>query len=586
MSGHAAGYTWNATEFCGAEPLGSGASAFASWLTGLDYFTNFGQYMARTQCMVTESGESDWFWIFLVAGLTLGIIGAYCKIFVFWRRCYLAEDKTDRNHKLMELAWIFAWCAVCGYGVQLLMFVWPAYRLMAVFLVVLNIWSWRFISNPEGIRTSLAANRYRRELAESLSNRNSELERLVASRTAELEVACQRAEEADRVKSEFLANMSHEIRTPMAAILGYAELLGQAQRGETKGVDAAETIETIKRNGDHLLNVIKDILDLSKIEAEKLEIELIPCSPSELLLDVVELLSNSAQQRNVQLDLAIEGACGWILSDPTRMRQIFLNIIGNAIKFTPGGTVSISAYRVELEAGPGLVVQVADSGIGMTEQQLDRVFVPFTQVDTSNSRKFGGTGLGLAIAQRLAVAMGGGIVAESQPGKGSVFTVTIAAAPAEPQAQSATAQAPRCDCSSAKAGEPLAAVHILLVDDCADNRRLYAMQLRRAGAVVVMCENGQQAVEQCSAAACSERPFHMVLMDVQMPVLNGLQATRFMRAMGMNIPIVALTANAMREDELRCIEAGYNAFVTKPIRREQLIQLCAHWSAGAISRAA
>jgi signal transduction histidine kinase/ActR/RegA family two-component response regulator len=588
MGGQTAETIWNAAEFCSADaasPLTLASTA--PWLSFLDYFTNFGQYMDRTHCMVTATGESDWFWIFLIVGLTLGVVGAYLKIFIFWRRCYLSEEKADRNHKLMELAWVFAWCAVCGYAIQLLMFVWPAYRLIAVFLVVLNISAWRFIANPAGIRTSLAANRYRRELAESLTNRNAELERLVESRTAELEVARQKAEEADRVKSGFLANMSHEIRTPMAAILGYTDLLGQVHRGEADGVDATETLETIKRNGDHLLNVINDILDLSKIEAERLEIERVPCSPVELLLDVVELLSHKVQDQHVVMDVEIEAAQGCILSDPTRLRQIFINIIGNAIKFAPGGTVSISASRVELEAGPGLVVKVADSGIGMTEQQLDALFVPFTQADSSTSRKFGGTGLGLSIAQRLATALGGGIVAESQPGKGSVFTVTVAAEPAAVPVRTAEHKAFHIDASlSTKATVPLTGMRVLLTDDCADNRRLFAMQLRRAGALVTMCENGQQAVDRCSEAVGTHKPYHIVLMDVQMPVLNGLEATRLVRAMGISTPIVALTANAMREDEIRCIEAGCNAFVTKPIRREQLIQVCTQWAGGSASQAA
>lgn len=570
---------WDEASFCGVGDGAVGAARAGGW--SWDFFTNFGSYMPRTHCMTTQAGGYDWPWIIALVGLTLGVIVAYAKIFIFWRRSYLAEAAEDRNHKLMELAWIFLWCAICGYAFQVLMFVWPAYRLLAVFLLVLNIWSWKFIANPEGMRVSLSAQRYRRERDEYLRDRTYQLERLVEQRTHELEEAKERAEAADKIKSMFLANMSHEIRTPLAAIMGYTDLLAEAQRDGASVAEQQDTVETIRRNSGHLLGIINDILDLSKIEAGRLSIERVRCSPAAIVREVVELLETKAQENRVRFALDLDRAGGEILSDPTRLRQIVMNLVGNAVKFTSNGTVRISAERLGTPRDPTLRLEISDEGIGMSEAEVSRLFEPFTQADSSTTRRFGGTGLGLTIAQRLAEALDGGITVRSAPGKGSTFTLTVAAVGAEAESGGES------DGPQVRTGPvDLAGLRVLLVDDADDTARLHALVLSRAGADVRVCSNGEEAIARVESALRGGAGFDVVLMDVQMPVMSGLEATRLLRERGIGVPVIALTANAMREDERQCLESGCDGYLSKPVAREELIRACGRWAGSGGSRAA
>jgi PAS domain S-box-containing protein len=396
---------------------------------------------------------------------------------------------------------------------------------------------------------------------------------------AELARARDEAEAANRAKSEFLANMSHEIRTPMTAILGFSEILIESVTNP-EHLDAAATV---KRNGEYLVEIINDILDLSKIEAGKLEVECVECLPSQLLSDVASLMRVRAGAKNVTLRLAYDGLMPrTIHSDPIRLRQILINLTGNAIKFTEAGEVRLVARLLDAESSePQLQVEVVDSGIGMTEEQVAKLFRPFSQVDTSASRKHGGTGLGLAISKRLATKLGGDIEVSSVAGKGSTFTVTVATGslvgvdvlddPSESQLSTnpkvmPTASRIELDC------------RVLLAEDGPDNQRLVSFLLKKAGAEVAIAENGQIACELALAARAEGRPFDVILMDMQMPVLDGYDATGRLRDAGYSGPILALTANAMSTDRDKCLGAGCDDFVTKPIDRQRLLSLVGGYS--------
>lgn len=399
-----------------------------------------------------------------------------------------------------------------------------------------------------------------------------------------LEELYNRAEAATRAKSEFLANMSHEIRTPMTAILGYAELLLDELAEANLTPDHLAALQTIQRNGNYLLSLLNDILDLSKLEAGRFQIEKRPFDLGETLRDVVELMRVRAEDKKLSLKLETDSGLPHIIrSDPVRLRQILINLVGNAIKFTEHGEVRLRVSAVtSAPQWVDLQFDVIDTGIGMTEEQLSRLFQPFTQGDASTSRKYGGTGLGLAISKRLAELLGGTITVSSVPGKGSVFTVKVAAevvpvaeeshsashAEAKPSAKSESPQ----QTGSSAASPPLVNVRVLLAEDAPDNQRLLKVILEKAGAQVVVANNGKEAVQYASEAWQTGRPFDIILMDMQMPEMDGYDATRYLRAEGYGGLIVALTAHSMEEDKAKCLAAGCDSYLSKPIRREVLLR--------------
>jgi PAS domain S-box-containing protein len=399
-------------------------------------------------------------------------------------------------------------------------------------------------------------------------------------REAELREAHSRAEEANRSKSEFLANMSHEIRTPMTAILGYADLLAdEALIAERRG----EYIETIKRNGQHLLNIINDILDVSKIEAGQLLIESLQVDPEEILVAAAKLMRVQASAKGLDLRLERKTAIpGKIMTDPTRLRQILLNLLGNAIKFSEHGAITIAAsFSDALPDGPSMTFEVTDTGIGMDEEQLGRIFNAFTQADASTTRRFGGTGLGLRISKHLAQALGGDITVSSQLGKGSTFTVRIAAPVAEDASQSPAGPiAFESETHPARQAQihkrPLQGQRVLLMEDGLDNLRLITAHLKRAGAEVTTVRDGSEGLKLLSADGTEDGPliadipFDAILSDMQMPVVDGYTAVRMLREKGCALPIVALTAHSMAEDERRCLDAGCDAYAAKPVSRQAL----------------
>ncbi len=387
--------------------------------------------------------------------------------------------------------------------------------------------------------------------------------------------------ETDRAKSEFLANMSHELRTPLTAILGFSDTLlteGDIDRAPSQRIEA---IRTILHNGDHLLQVIDDVLDLSKIEAGKSTIQRVRFSPLDLAREVQSLLQVRAQAKGISVRVEpVYPIPETILSDPARLRQILLNLVGNAIKFTDTGSVRLILQPPSGgQAEPTIRFDVIDTGIGMTRQQVEDVFKPFSQADSSMSRRHGGTGLGLAISQRLADMLGGGITVESQPNQGSTFRLAVCAGPMDDvgmitgpeQAASVEEKPPK----EPAATETVLAARILLAEDGIDNQRIISFFLERAGADVVIADNGEIAVAAVWAAEKEGKPFDVILMDMQMPVLDGYQATEQLRRQGYTRPIIALTAHSMEGDRKKCIDAGCDDYTTKPIKRETLLAIVA-----------
>ena len=430
-------------------------------------------------------------------------------------------------------------------------------------------------------------------LVARLSDVYGSLEQRVAERTQELEAANRdltheageriqaqlqlsnalaKAESLNRVKSEFLANVSHEIRTPMTAILGFSEnlLSPELSEGERK-----ETIETIQRNGQHLLNVINDILDISKVEAGKMVLEAIPCRLDQILGEVLTSMRGRTDAESVRLQVRYDGLVPReVLTDPTRVRQILINLAGNAVKFTKRGRIEI-AVRFREGNVSQLEFDVTDTGIGMTLEQTRSLFVPFTQGDTSMARRFGGTGLGLALSRRLAELLGGRLdLVRTEPGAGSCFRLTIPVSLAE---EAEFTDSP--DSSLATTFDPIAPTkatlptpcRILLAEDGPDNQRLIRLILGKAGADVTVVENGEEAVKQILSNDGTS--FDVILMDMQMPILDGYEATAQLREAGYEQPIIALTAHAMAHDRQKCLDAGCDEYTTKPIDRCALIRV-------------
>lgn len=792
----------------------------------VDFFTGGGNYMPRVHCLTNEAGQTDWPWVAALLVLSAGVIAAYLRIFVFWMRSYFSEKAGDRNQKLFDLAAIFLLCATCGYAMSILMFAWPGYRLLAVFLLLLNIFSLKFCVNLRAFGKVFAADRFERQLRESVEDRTQELERLVLIRTAEanrlaeiakrtanavvisdphgriewvnegftritgytlsevvgrtpgsflqgpesdpvqaqtmrdaidrgeavtaelvnyaksgqkyivrVEIAPLRDEQnvltgfmaiesdvtearaiaaklkdereklfslvhnlpgvafrvacderwtnlfvsdavesltgypasdfinnavrdcssithpddvalvdkcvqeamqtrkpysieyriihksggirwvnergcvvfdgdtpryldgvqfditelreareiatvANHTKSLFLANMSHEIRTPLTAILGYADILRDEAVEERAPDQRIHAIETIRGAGSHLLVVINDILDLSKIEADKMVIEHVETSLSGVLREVISLVRPPAMDKGLAVRVEFESSLPErIMSDPTRLRQILMNLLGNAVKFTDAGEIVITLGTSVEPCGPRLVIDVTDSGPGLSDEQAKVLFNAFVQADSTVTRKHGGTGLGLTISHRLACMMGGDVKRhKTEVGKGTTFRLVL---PLEPVHGTQTisrlveSETPKTP-STRKDGTRLTG-RILLAEDGLDNQRLIAHHIRKAGAQIDLADNGEIALQMIDAAASEGRPYDLLLTDMQMPQMDGYTLARTLRTRGSRLPIVALTAHAMSEDRLKCVNAGCDDYASKPIAKDKLLAVCERW---------
>lgn len=399
--------------------------------------------------------------------------------------------------------------------------------------------------------------------AKIITQKNEEL----VAKNIQLEDVSNQALEATRTKSEFLAVMSHEIRTPLTSIIGFAEALsGNKSMQKEARVDMTKTII---KNGKHLLTIINDILDISKIEANRMDFEKNFFSPVELITDVEDVIKSQFKDKGIQLYIEYDFPLpNVICNDALRIKQIILNLCSNALKFTKAGKVSIKVY-CDLEKEK-IYFNVIDSGIGLTAEQIDKVFDAFTQADSSTTRKYGGTGLGLSLSKQFAEKMGGTITVESLQGIGSQFCVSISTGKIDPQQlivgdpelpEKTDYIKYQYDYSHTVKGS------ILIVEDNEDNQQLLSILLEDIGADITFAENGQQAVDKAV-----NNSYDLIFMDLQMPVMGGLEATKILRASNYKKPIIALTANAMKSDYDTCIAAGCDDFLTKPISKEKLFQ--------------
>ncbi|MBI1324613.1 response regulator [bacterium] len=390
-----------------------------------------------------------------------------------------------------------------------------------------------------------------------------------------LKAAKDDAERANRAKTRFLANMSHEIRTPLTAILGYAEILLDP---DTEKPKHDENVKSIRRNGKHLLEIVGNVLDLSKIEAGKYQPLLVSESPFKIAHDVIEAQSVLASEKGLRLSTRSVGpipvSC---LIDAASVRQILMNLVSNAIKFTGQGghvEVQVRAERSEVcENGNCTTFSVIDDGCGIDPNEIDRLFEAFEQADNTTSRKFGGAGLGLNICRRLVEILGGSIKVTSEPGKGSRFDVTIPCRmPPDDLAADAQEVAVVARATSARKQIPQLTGRVLIVDDSADNRKIIGYFITPTGLAIDMAENGHQAIQKAF-----EKDYRAILLDMQMPEVDGYTAAAELRRLGYDRPIIALTAHALSEDRQRCLEVGCTDYLAKPLGMAELHAMLARY---------
>lgn len=488
-----------------------------------------------------------------------------------------------KKRKDVEYHWIFGLFAafIFACGTTHVLEIWTiwhgTYRLtglVKLFTAIISIstaWLlWPLIPKLLALPSPSQLSRSNRRLAEEISERTKaefelleihrELEARIHQRTAELEKATDLAVKALEAKSNFLANMSHEIRTPLNSIIGFAEVAHSTQLTVDK---RSECIETILINGRHLLQIINDILDFSKIEAQQLEIERQSFSPLTLISEIESSMQIAAHNKGIHFETNyIFPLPERIESDPTRIRQILFNLLGNAIKFTDEGSVSLT-IRSNI-AENEIIFEIADTGIGISDDEQSHLFKPFSQADGSTTRKFGGTGLGLAISKRITEKLGGTIICQSKKQLGSTFIVSINAGDLKSTPLLKRFPSRRWQLNTAGKDEtPVLHGRALVVDDCQDNQDLASLLLEQAGVEVTVASNGVEAINKIS-----NETFDLILMDMQMPVMDGTEAVMQLREKGVSIPILAVTASIGAELERGCLNLGCNGYLSKPFYRK------------------
>jgi signal transduction histidine kinase len=513
-----------------------------------------------SQIFATDSFPPRWYcgswtelqgWVHIVSDATIWF--AYLTIpvgliYFLWRR---------RDVPFPGLVVLFAgFILLCGltHALEAAMFWWPAYRFMGLVKAATAIVSMTTAIVLIPLMPKALALKSPGQLEQEVRDRTVELR----SNQQELIAAREQALAATRAKSDFLANMSHEIRTPLAAILGFAELM------HDDPARADELARVIERNGQHLLHVVNDVLDLSKIEAGKLDVTEEPVDPRAVLDDVVASMRGQAARKTVSLEArCAEDVPFAIVSDPVRLRQILFNLVGNALKFTDVGGVTVTAACVS--GGAELEVLVEDTGPGLTEGEAERVFQAFEQVGSATR---GGTGLGLTISARLASLLGGRLtIRRTAPGEGTVFALVL------PVGSPPASGAVSCQRTNTPLDrEALLGRRILVVDDMPDNRLLARKTLEAVKGTVLEAENGQVGLEVLLAMTEHDEAPDLVLVDLGMPVMDGYEMARAARAAGYRGRIVALTAAALSEERDRCLSEGFDGYCTKPIAQRALIR--------------
>ncbi|MBN1911086.1 MAG: response regulator [Pirellulales bacterium] len=455
-----------------------------------------------------------------------------------------------------------------------------------------------FVELAPRIRNALLVKTYH----DQLKQHADELQHQVALKTASLKEShaslekanavlrrsCEAAEKAAKAKSEFLANVSHELRTPLTAVIGFTEELLSELDATALPPRFAELLPIILRNGTHLLEIVNDILDVARIEKGQLAVQRVTCSPDKILNETVEALRPEAEIKGLELIVnVVPPIPETIQSDPVRLRQILFNLIKNAIKFTEKGRVRVET-RLLGANGPAPVLQfeVSDTGIGIAPEQLNDIFKPFKQAMAENAGKYEGVGLGLTICQYLAEELGGHIQAKSELGKGSTFQVTVATGSLEQGKSSekddiaSGGPGSFCRVDAGSIQERLQGKRILLAEDAPDNQRLIRFILEKAGAIVTIVGDGRAGVETALEAWKKGEAFDTILTDIQMPHVDGYELTKQLRAAQYTAPIVALTANAMAGERQKCLAAGCDDYLSKPIDRAQLLSLVARYTNG------
>ncbi len=398
------------------------------------------------------------------------------------------------------------------------------------------------------------------------SQRQALIEEQIARKEAEknaknLADLAEAATQASRAKSAFIANMSHEIRTPLGAMLGFADLILD-EKNLTK--DQVRNVSTIIRNGQQLLRIVDEVLDISKVESSHIEIENIPFSLTKLIEEVTSLFSMKAIEKGLKLSVSISSNVPeHIISDPTRLRQILINIIGNAIKFTHTGSVTV---EVTMKTESEIEFLVTDTGIGLSEEQASGLFQPFSQADSSMTRRYGGTGLGLFLSRKLANLLHGDVTLKTTSlGSGSAFLITIKA---QVKSAETTSKASKLKSSENKISEPLVKSRVLVVDDSEDNRYLVQILLSKAGLTVDAAESAREGIEKALSSS-----YDVILMDIQMPDMDGFEALKVLRSKNYTRPIIALTAHAMKGHREKFLADGFDDYLCKPISKDVLLNV-------------